>query len=227
MASTTSRAERRDGSIRNLRGAQARTLLQSLLLRDLSQWLRRGITWHGPRHTFCSWLEMAGATTIEIKEAAGTQTMSQATRYAHLSPKHKRSVVNRIAVTITESEDRRMSQESPRPTCTSPPRARKEQSGMTEINRRNLFNLLTLDWCRRSNPNDRKGRRILSPNLGMLQQAARQRTDSHNVHRMRNLSSSANLQEVAVTGSNVEPKHAPKHALNFGGAMRFESGESL
>jgi len=38
--------------------------------------------------------------------------MSQAARYAHLSPTHRRSVVVRIAVIITESEDRRMSQES-------------------------------------------------------------------------------------------------------------------
>lgn len=91
---------------------------------------------------------MAGATTIEINEAAGHKTMSQAARYAHLSPKHKQSVVDRIAVTIAESEDRRMSQESPHPTCTSPPMARKEQSGMAEIEQRNLLDLLTLDWCR-------------------------------------------------------------------------------
>lgn len=86
-----------------LRGTQARTLRQSLLHRDLSG--RDGeITWHGPRHAFCSWLEMAGETTIEIKEPAGHKTMSQAARYAHLSPKHKQSVVDRIAVTLTESK---------------------------------------------------------------------------------------------------------------------------
>jgi hypothetical protein len=36
---------------------------------------------------------------------------------------------------------------------------------MTEMKQRNLFNLLTLVWCREggSNPHDRKGRRILSP----------------------------------------------------------------
>ena len=36
---------------------------------------------------------------------------------------------------------------------------------MTEMNQRNSFNLLTLDWCREggSNPHGRKGRRILSP----------------------------------------------------------------
>jgi integrase len=55
------------------------------------------ITWHGLRHTFCSWLAMAGATTREIMEAAGHKTMSQAARYSHLSPQHTRSVVDRIA----------------------------------------------------------------------------------------------------------------------------------
>src|SRR5579862_9373529 len=55
------------------------------------------ITWHGLRHTFCSWLAMAGATTREIMEAGGHKTMSQAARYSHLSPQHTQSVVDRIA----------------------------------------------------------------------------------------------------------------------------------
>jgi integrase len=59
------------------------------------------ITWHGLRHTFCSWLAMAGATTREIMEAAGHKTMSQAARYSHLSPQHTQSVVDRIAGTGT------------------------------------------------------------------------------------------------------------------------------
>ncbi|HEU4982859.1 MAG TPA: site-specific integrase [Acidobacteriaceae bacterium] len=59
------------------------------------------ITWHGLRHTFCSWLAMAGATTREIMEAAGHKTMSQAARYSHLSPQHTQSVVDRIAGTRT------------------------------------------------------------------------------------------------------------------------------
>lgn len=61
------------------------------------------ITWHGLRHTFCSWLAMAGATTREIMEAAGHKTMSQAARYSHLSPQHTQSVVDRIAGTGTEN----------------------------------------------------------------------------------------------------------------------------
>ena len=59
------------------------------------------ITWHGLRHTFCSWIAMAGATTREIMEAAGHKTMSQAARYSHLSPQHTQSVVDRIAGTRT------------------------------------------------------------------------------------------------------------------------------
>ena len=57
------------------------------------------ITWYGLRHTFCSWLAMAGATTRELLEAAGHKTMSQVARYAHLSPQHTQSVVDRIAGT--------------------------------------------------------------------------------------------------------------------------------
>jgi integrase len=56
-----------------------------------------GYTWHSNRHTFCSWLAMAGASTKEIQEAAGHKTITMAARYAHLSPAHRLSVVERIA----------------------------------------------------------------------------------------------------------------------------------
>ena len=41
-----------------------------------------------------------------------------------------------------------------------------------------------LQWCREggSNPHGREGRRILSPIIGRLQHAARQRTDSHKTY---------------------------------------------
>lgn len=52
--------------------------------------------WHTNRHTFCSWLAMEGATIKEIQEAAGHKTIAMAARYAHLSPAHKLSVVERI-----------------------------------------------------------------------------------------------------------------------------------
>ena len=43
---------------------------KSLPLRDL-QWSRLGITWARATHTFCSWLEMAGTTTIRSSKIAG------------------------------------------------------------------------------------------------------------------------------------------------------------
>jgi hypothetical protein len=59
----------------------------------------------------------------------------------------------------------------------------------------------------------------------MLQQAARQRMYSHNVHRMKDLSATTVLQDVAVKGSNIAGEHAPEHALNLGVPMRFEPVE--
>ena len=43
-------------------------------------------TWHNNRHTFCSWLAMAGVSTKEIQVLAGHKTITMAARYAHLSP---------------------------------------------------------------------------------------------------------------------------------------------
>ena len=52
---------------------------------------------HCNRHTFCSWLAMAGASIKEIQEAAGHKSITMSARYSHLSPAHKLSVVERIA----------------------------------------------------------------------------------------------------------------------------------
>ncbi len=54
-------------------------------------------TWHSNRHTFCSWLAMAGATIRDIQELAGHKTIAMSARYAHLSPQHTLSVIDRIA----------------------------------------------------------------------------------------------------------------------------------
>lgn len=63
-----------------------------------------GYTCHCNRHTFCSWLAMAGASTKEIQEAAGHKTIAMAARYSHLSPAHKLSVVERIAAAKPQNE---------------------------------------------------------------------------------------------------------------------------
>lgn len=53
-----------------------------------------GYVWHCNRHTFCSWLAMAGATDRQIMEAAGHKSLTMAAKYSHLSPKHTQSVVD-------------------------------------------------------------------------------------------------------------------------------------
>jgi hypothetical protein len=45
---------------------------------------------------------MAGATIKEIQELAGHKTITMSARYAHLSPDHKLSVIDRISATATE-----------------------------------------------------------------------------------------------------------------------------
>ena len=62
-----------------------------------------GYVWHCNRHTFCSWLAMAGTTIKEIQELAGHKTITMSARYAHLSPDHKLSVLDRITGTATEN----------------------------------------------------------------------------------------------------------------------------
>ena len=56
-----------------------------------------GYVWHCNRHTFCSWLAMAGASIKEIQELAGHKTITMSARYSHLSPEHRLSVIDRIA----------------------------------------------------------------------------------------------------------------------------------
>jgi len=63
-----------------------------------------GCLWHTNRHTFCSWLAMAGASIKEIQEAAGHKTITMSARYAHLSPEHTSSVVERISSSTAQDQ---------------------------------------------------------------------------------------------------------------------------
>jgi site-specific recombinase XerC len=49
---------------------------------------------------------MAGATIKEIQEVAGHKTITMSARYAHLSPDHKLSVIDRIAAAATKTATR-------------------------------------------------------------------------------------------------------------------------
>lgn len=55
-----------------------------------------GYTWHCNRHSFCSWLAMAGVSIKEIQELAGLKTIAMAARYAHLSPNVRASASERM-----------------------------------------------------------------------------------------------------------------------------------
>jgi integrase len=55
-----------------------------------------GYVWHSNRHTFCSWLAMAGVSIKEIQVLAGHKTITMAARYSHLSPKSSVSASERL-----------------------------------------------------------------------------------------------------------------------------------
>jgi integrase len=55
-------------------------------------------TWHNNRHTFCSWLAMAGVSTKEIQVLAGHKTITMAARYAHLLPEATASASERLVM---------------------------------------------------------------------------------------------------------------------------------
>jgi integrase len=61
-----------------------------------------GYVWHANRHTFCSWLALAGASIKDIQEAAGHKNITMSARYAHLTPEHRLSVVERLAPPASE-----------------------------------------------------------------------------------------------------------------------------
>ena len=61
---------------------------------------------------------MAGATIKEIQELAGHKTISISARYAHLSPDHKLSVIERISKTATKQPPDETEQPHGKPTAT-------------------------------------------------------------------------------------------------------------
>jgi hypothetical protein len=74
-----------------------------------------GYVWHSNRHTFCSWLAMAGATLKEIQELAGHKTITMSARYSHLSPDHKLSVLDRITAEAAKTATRPEKKTATRP----------------------------------------------------------------------------------------------------------------
>jgi site-specific recombinase XerD len=57
------------------------------------------VTWHTLRHTFASRLVMAGVDLKTVQELMGHKTIAMTARYAHLSPEHKLSALERLVTT--------------------------------------------------------------------------------------------------------------------------------
>jgi integrase len=51
---------------------------------------------HDLRHTFASRLAMEGVDRLTIKELGGWKSLQMVQRYAHLSPSHRRSAIERL-----------------------------------------------------------------------------------------------------------------------------------
>jgi integrase len=76
-----------------------------------------GYTWHSNRHTFCSWLAMAGVSIKEIQALAGHKSITMSARYARLSPDVTASASERLVIS--------QPQPLPKPTATKTATRRK------------------------------------------------------------------------------------------------------
>ncbi len=65
----------------------------------------QGVTWHTLRHTFASRLVMAGVGLKTVQELMGHKTIAMTARYAHLSPGHKLSALEKLVAPRTEVLD--------------------------------------------------------------------------------------------------------------------------
>lgn len=67
---------------------------------------------HDLRHTFASRLAMEGIDLLTIKELGGWKSLPMVQRYAHLSPSHRRTAIERLATrTVTPQTARQASAE--------------------------------------------------------------------------------------------------------------------
>lgn len=93
-----------------------------------------GATFYTSRHTFCSWLAMAGASIKDIQEAAGHKTITMSARYSHLSGAHA----------VGCGQDRYCGNEQP---PKQPPEPRDRKTAEVKIHKSNYLTRLTNCIC--------------------------------------------------------------------------------
>jgi site-specific recombinase XerD len=71
----------------NLRGRFQRALREAGI---------EGFVWHDLRHTFASYLVMAGVPLTSVIELMGHKTLTMTLRYAHLAPDFQREAIARL-----------------------------------------------------------------------------------------------------------------------------------
>jgi integrase len=64
---------------------------------------------HDLRHTFASRLAMEGVDLLTIKKLGGWNSLSMVQRYAHLSPSHRRTAIERLVTRQVVADDAKAS----------------------------------------------------------------------------------------------------------------------
>jgi integrase len=98
LRETLQQLPRRLGSNRVFPGqaGRARVSIRWRFQRALRDAGIEGLVWHDLRHTFASFLVMAGVNLTSVKELLGHKTIAMTLRYAHLAPDFQREAINRL-----------------------------------------------------------------------------------------------------------------------------------
>ena len=88
--------DKKGNKIREISNVFDRTVDKLGFNKDITD-RRDKVVAHTLRHTFASWLAMQGEPIITIQKLMGHSNLEMTLRYAHLSPSHERTAVEKLA----------------------------------------------------------------------------------------------------------------------------------